>query len=96
MNRRGFFKGAIGLAFVPMLPAAALPAAAASRASNPLFGGEIGRWEGVKIHQAPKLSPEAVRVYSRHLWAESSRVRRLQSLQAELNHIRSSLLQRVL
>lgn len=52
MNRRGFMKGLVGLAVaavLPFKPKAEEPVIGAVR-SDPLFTGEIGRYEGVSFY----------------------------------------------
>jgi len=68
MNRRQMFRALASVAAVfalPALPApkAIPPARKASDSGNPLFGGQAGRFDGVKI----EVTPEAARVYSSHL-----------------------------
>lgn len=68
MNRRRFIGSLAGLAVASVLPALPLPPVVAA-VGNPLFRGELGRWEGVRF-----IDTRAARVYSAALAAQLGRV----------------------
>ncbi len=54
MKRRTFLVGMIAAAFAPLAPAApiASPAVVKAAGTNRLFRGELGRWDGIRIHES--------------------------------------------
>ena len=73
MDRRRFLGVVAGLAVAPVLPALPAPASI----GNPLFRGELGRWQGISIIQTMQTEQRelnaAVRLYSAALAREIGR-----------------------
>ncbi|KKN12006.1 hypothetical protein LCGC14_1020740 [marine sediment metagenome] len=76
MNRRSFIKRAaalLGLAFV--VPKALIPSDVAVSAGrgrkNPIFTGEIGRYEGVNVWDFSTNDSKAVKIWSKTIWKDA-------------------------